>query len=121
MDVPTQNETTIPAPVLNSPPGPDPDSDPVPSDGDDDGDTASSLNCNEDVNCCDVSQAEAQAILLANPADPNNLDADNDGIACEDDGLLDAGGPTSGPVPMMPDGSCPREFLEVRGEACYSR
>src|SRR5437868_1725395 len=29
------------------------------------------------------SQAAAQAALRANPSDPNNLDADNDGIACE--------------------------------------
>ena len=72
------------------------------------------------MNCGDVSQAEAQAILLANPLDPNNLDADNDGIACEDDGLLDAGGPTTGPVPMMPNGTCPSEFPEARDGACYS-
>lgn len=43
-----------------------------------------------------------------------------------DDGgtLMNAGGPTSGPMPMMPNGGCPREFPEVRfsadGEgACY--
>ncbi len=48
-------------------------------------------------------------------------DGDGDGIACEDDGLLDAGGPTSGPVPMMPSGSCPREFPEIRNGACYSQ
>ncbi len=36
------------------------------------------LNC-EDFN----SQAEAQANLRANPSDPNNLDAENDGVACE--------------------------------------
>lgn len=46
-------------------------------------------------------------------------DGDGDGIACEDDGLLDAGGPTSGPVPMMPDGSCPREVPTIRDGACY--
>ena len=36
------------------------------------------------LNCDDFpSQAAAQANLRANPSDPNNLDADNDGIACE--------------------------------------
>lgn len=30
------------------------------------------------------SQAAAQAALRANPSDPNNLDPDDDGIACED-------------------------------------
>ena len=35
--------------------------------------------------------------------------------------LLEAGGPTSGPVPLMSDGGCPREFPAMRGEACYLR
>jgi hypothetical protein len=30
-----------------------------------------------------TSQAEAQAVLRADPSDPNRLDADRDGIACE--------------------------------------
>lgn len=35
-------------------------------------------------NCGDFgSQAQAQAVLRADPRDPNRLDADNDGIACE--------------------------------------
>ncbi len=29
------------------------------------------------------SQAEAQAVLRADPRDPNRLDADSDGLACE--------------------------------------
>lgn len=35
--------------------------------------------------------------------------------------LMNAGGPTSGPVPMMPNGSCPTEFPEVRDGACYQQ
>src|SRR5215210_5502645 len=35
--------------------------------------------------------------------------------------LLEAGGPTSGPVPLMPDGGCPREFPRMRDGACYPR
>ena len=35
-------------------------------------------------NCSDfVSQAQAQAVLRADPRDPNGLDGDNDGVACE--------------------------------------
>jgi hypothetical protein len=38
-----------------------------------------------DLNCEDfASQAEAQAVYDANPSDPNNLDADDDGQACEE-------------------------------------
>jgi hypothetical protein len=35
--------------------------------------------------------------------------------------LLEAGGPTSGPLPLMPDGGCPREFPTMRNGACYPR
>lgn len=35
--------------------------------------------------------------------------------------LMNAGGSTSGPMPMMPNGSCPREFPEMRDGACYSQ
>jgi hypothetical protein len=35
--------------------------------------------------------------------------------------LLEAGGPTSGPLPLMPDGGCPREFPTMREGLCYQR
>ena len=35
--------------------------------------------------------------------------------------LLEAGGPTSAPLPLMPDGGCPREFPTKRDGACYPR
>jgi hypothetical protein len=38
-----------------------------------------------------------------------------------DGNLLEAGGPTSGPLPLMPDGGCPREFPTMRNGACYPR
>ena len=34
-------------------------------------------------------------------------------------GLMDAGGPTAGPVPLMPDGGCPQEYPVRRNDACY--
>ncbi len=130
------------------------------------------------LDCADYgSQAEAQAALREDPSDPNVLDEDHDGIACEtygypsgsprdedpvpvtnDDGssgdqyddttqdqyddtsqqqyqtqdddnasgsqydggtLMDAGGPLSGPVPAMPDGSCPPEFPKKQDGACF--
>jgi hypothetical protein len=33
--------------------------------------------------------------------------------------LFDAGGPETGPLPLMPDGGCPREFPVKRDGACY--
>ena len=35
--------------------------------------------------------------------------------------LLEAGGPTSGPLPLMPEGGCPREFPTMREGLCYLR
>ncbi len=35
--------------------------------------------------------------------------------------LFSAGGPSSGPVPLMPDGSCPPEFPIKQNGACYPR
>jgi hypothetical protein len=82
-----------------------------------------------------TTSAEAQAQLL--PGDPYGLDADDDGTACDelggggsapptgsaiDDGggtLLDAGGPTEGPLPPMPDGTCPKEYPTEQAGACY--
>lgn len=43
-----------------------------------DAETSSSLDCNDFRY-----QQDAQAVLNADRSDPNNLDADDDGIACE--------------------------------------
>lgn len=47
-------------------------------------DTAPFLGMGDAHNCnAFANQAQAQAVLRADPTDPNRLDADNDGIACE--------------------------------------
>jgi len=33
--------------------------------------------------------------------------------------LLNAGGPSEGPVPLMQGGECPQEFPAQKGEGCY--
>ncbi|MBK1784408.1 excalibur calcium-binding domain-containing protein [Prauserella sp. ASG 168] len=60
---------------------------------------ASAEGAQNDLNCDDFSsQAEAQAALDRDPSDPNNLDGDGDGIACEN-------GSTGPPqVPVQPRG-----------------
>jgi hypothetical protein len=35
--------------------------------------------------------------------------------------LFNAGGPSNGPVPLMPDGGCPPEFPTEQNGACYPR
>jgi hypothetical protein len=51
----------------------------------------------QDRDCADFEfQEDAQAVLNQDPSDPNNLDDDNDGIACEN--LPRRGGTTNGTV-----------------------
>jgi hypothetical protein len=55
------------------------------SDSDADDDSSSSGSSGDDRDCADfASQADAQAALDADLSDPDHLDADVDGIACED-------------------------------------
>lgn len=62
------------------------------------------LSWAQDLNCANfVSQAEAQAELRSNPSDPNNLDDDSDGIACET--LPDP----SDLNPVLPEGTPPAQ------------
>ena len=90
---------------------PNPSPSPNPNDGDDDGND-STFNLNLGIDCITG--------VRNIPVVPfSREDADGDGMACEDDGLLDAGGPTSEPVPVMPDGSCLRGFPTIRDGACY--
>lgn len=101
-----------------------------------------------DLDCDDfASREDAQDELDQDPFDPNDLDPDGDGVACEpgeDDGLdsadtdqysdddtfsnspdregddlLEAGGPSEGPVPLMPGGGCPEEFPVLKDGACH--
>ena len=54
------------------------------SDSNSDSDDSSSGTSGDDRDCADfTSQADAQAALTSEPSDPDNLDADDDGIACE--------------------------------------
>ena len=41
------------------------------------------------------------------------------GLSASGDGLMEAGGPENGPVPMMPGGTCPAEYPVEKSEACY--
>ncbi len=102
------------------------------------------------------SQESAQSELNRDPRDPNNLDPDGDGQACDDYeyggtsstnsaspssnasaapeadeqddrtkrrrqdyNLMKSGGPYDGPVPLMPDGSCPAEFPTRQNGLCH--
>jgi hypothetical protein len=119
------------------------------------------------------SQDSAQAELERDPSDPNDLDPDGNGRACDDydygssstsiapssspssssaspssapssssspssvstgdpssstspspkpqgdRNLFNSGGPTSGPVPLMPNGACPPEFPVKHNGLCY--
>lgn len=63
-----------------------------------------------DQDCTDLTQPQAQALLEADPSDPSRLDADNDGIPCEE-GEGGPGGPLI-PPPSVPPDSVPTETAE---------
>ena len=53
-----------------------------------------------DVDCADFpTQAQAQAVLVADPTDPNGLDGNNNGTACEDH--VFPGAPAAASVPQV--------------------
>ena len=55
-----------------------------------------------DVDCADFpTQAQAQAVLVADPSDPNNLDGNGNGTACEDHAFPGAPAAASAPVPQV--------------------
>lgn len=66
-----------------------------------------------DLDCADfATQEEAQAVYNQDPSDPNGLDADFDGIACEES--LPSGGQAV-PLPTIPEGEEPVQRMP--GEA----
>lgn len=72
------------SPGCTSKPQPESESAPTPSDSD-------------DLNCSDfATQQEAQDVLNADPSDPNGLDSEGDGVACES---LESGSSTPAPQP----------------------
>ena len=61
----------------------------------------------DDLDCADFdNQEQAQLNLDANPSDPNGLDADNDGIACE---TLSSGMMEDGTAAAPEDGVSPEQ------------
>ncbi len=95
----------------------------------------------QELNCADFDfQEEAQAVYNQDPSDPEGLDgppgnasAGTPGVACESlprrgggapsppGQLMNAGGPATGPAPLMPGGGCPEEYPVLRGESCHPR
>lgn len=85
-----------------------------------------------DVQCTDFdTRQQAQEVFdLDQILFGDALDADINEIACDEqdffgrlgdqDTLLEAGGPEQGPIPLMPNGSCPKEYPIQQGTACYS-
>lgn len=64
----------------------------------------------KDLDCADFeTQEEAQAELEADPSDPHGLDADSDGIACEN--LPSAGGQDGDDKPGLPQTGSPLPLL----------
>lgn len=81
--------------------------------------TANVAFAQDDLNCDDFdSQAEAQQTLREDPSDPNGLDAENDGVACE---VTDYPNPERDEVPVegsvSPGGDLDCEDFATQQEA----
>ena len=84
-----------------------------------------------DVQCTDFeSQQQAQDVFeLDQILFGDALDMDINCIACDEqdfftrrssgENLLEAGGPGTGPLPLMPGGGCPKEFPLQEGGSCH--
>ena len=58
-----------------------------------------------DVDCADFpTQRQAQAVLVADPSDPNGLDANKNGTACEDFDFAGAAAAATSQVGSVPAG-----------------
>jgi hypothetical protein len=70
----------------------------------------------QDVDCPELSYEEAQAILASDPSDPNRLDADNDGEACEQNASSPQPQPQPSPQPQPQPSPQPKEEQESSEE-----
>ena len=58
--------------------------------------------------------------LKTSPPRPNTPSPDPPDPSPDSGTLMNAGGPKRGPIPVMPDGSCPQELPVIKNGACYS-
>jgi hypothetical protein len=113
--------SNIDIPNVNTPDGNAPDVD-IPNNRNDGNDPNRNRNDgNDSASVPNLGGANCSSGLRNVPVVPfSSGDGDGDGIACEEDTLFLSGGSTAGPVPLMPDSSCPREFPTKRNDACYA-
>jgi uncharacterized surface anchored protein len=74
----------------------------------------------QDVDCPELSYEEAQAILASDPSDPNRLDADNDGEACEQNASSPQPQPQPSPQPKEEQESS-EEWSEESSKEGYTK
>src|SRR5215203_3258854 len=73
------------------------------------------------IACDELQRASGGQSLSAGSASPRPSVAGGSQFLGGNRNLLEAGGPTSGPVPLMSGCGCPREFPKMREGLCYPR
>jgi hypothetical protein len=76
----------------------------------------------DDPNATNLAGGQSSATATSSPTSSSSSSATTSATASaqpEATEMLDSGGPTTGPVPVMPDGRCPTEFPVERDGACY--
>ena len=69
----------------------------------------------EDTTTPETTSGSAEQTTASNPRGGSGVRAQSQ----QRRPLMNAGGPTMGPVPLMPGGGCPEEYPVLRHEACY--
>jgi hypothetical protein len=78
------------------------------------------LDPDEDGQACeDYNYGNGSTASAAATSSPTSTTTAAAASAQYNDELLNAGGPADGPVPLMPDGSCPEEYPVTTDGACY--
>lgn len=105
---PTDPEPTDPPVVVDPTDDPDPTTDvPAPTSDVPAPTTAAPVPPATDLDCRDLTAAQAVSVLQADPSDPHRLDSDGDGVPCEVEDLAGDSPAESSPggVSQVPSGS----------------
>jgi hypothetical protein len=89
--------------------------------------TTPSASATQDDPTASASATQEEEDTTASPSATQDASTASASAAAQEDkdpvagskNLFDAGGPASGPAPLLADGSCPSEYPIERGGACY--
>ena len=94
-------------------------SDPYDLDPDNNGSACDDYDYSASTTSNTTTSTTRQSSASPSSASPSSTSPTSNPRPQGDRNLLDAGGPTNGPAPLMPDGTCPPEFPTKHKNLCY--